>query len=124
MHLRQVCVFTNMLPLNRPEVMLSAAHEKCDAEGRLVDERSRQAIRALLEAQIVDDQAALARAYAGVVENYLSGSLGAVESLTYTRDLRAPLPLDAVQPALRGVPENVDPDRRAVMAGLLASLPR
>src|SRR5207248_4795500 len=59
--------------------------------------------RRYLEAQIVDDQAALARAYAGVVENYLSGSLGTVESLTYTRDLRAPFPLTAVPPTLRGV---------------------
>ena len=42
-----------MLPLNRPEVLISAAHEKFDAEGRLVDERSRQAIRALFAALLV-----------------------------------------------------------------------
>src|SRR5215208_5468564 len=53
LHLRQVCVFTNMLPLNKPEVMISAAHEKFDGDGRLTDERSRQAIRALLEALLV-----------------------------------------------------------------------
>lgn len=48
-HLRQVCVFTNMLPVNKPEVMIGRAHEKFDAQGRLVDERSRESIRALLE---------------------------------------------------------------------------
>ncbi len=47
-HLRQVCVFTNMLPLQRPEVMISTAHQKFDADGRLVDERTRQAIHDLL----------------------------------------------------------------------------
>ena len=39
-----------MLPLNKPEVFVSAAHQKVDAEGRLSDEPSRAAIRALLEA--------------------------------------------------------------------------
>ena len=48
--LRQVCVFTNMLPLNRPEVLIPRAHEKFDADGRLTDEDSRRHIRKLLEA--------------------------------------------------------------------------
>ena len=50
MHLRQVCVFTNMLPLNRPEVLVTKAAEKFDAEGRLTDEATRKHVRALLEA--------------------------------------------------------------------------
>jgi chromate reductase, NAD(P)H dehydrogenase (quinone) len=49
-HLRQTCVFLDMVPLNKPEVFISAAHQKVDAEGRLSDEPSRAAIRALLEA--------------------------------------------------------------------------
>jgi chromate reductase, NAD(P)H dehydrogenase (quinone) len=49
-HLRQTCVYLDMLPLNKPEVFVSAAHQKVDAEGRLSDEPSRAAIRALLEA--------------------------------------------------------------------------
>jgi chromate reductase len=49
-HLRQTCVYLEMIPLNKPEVFVSAAHQKVDAEGRLTDERSRAAIRALLEA--------------------------------------------------------------------------
>lgn len=49
-HLRQVCVFTNMLPLNRPEVFVARAHEKFDPQGRLVDESTRKYVRKLLEA--------------------------------------------------------------------------
>lgn len=49
-HLRQVFVFTNTLAIQKPEVMVSRAHEKFDAEGRLTDEPSRKAIRDLLEA--------------------------------------------------------------------------
>jgi chromate reductase len=49
-HLRQVCVYVNMLPLNKPEVFLTQCHEKFDAQGRLTDENSRQHVRKLLEA--------------------------------------------------------------------------
>src|SRR3989475_717466 len=51
-HLPQTCVFLDMVPLNKPEVFVSAAHQKVDAEGRLSDEPSRAAIRALLEALV------------------------------------------------------------------------
>jgi chromate reductase len=34
-HLRQVCTGTNMLPLNKPEVLVMRAQEKLDADGRL-----------------------------------------------------------------------------------------
>jgi chromate reductase, NAD(P)H dehydrogenase (quinone) len=48
-HLRQTCVFLNMLPLNKPEVFVPVAQTKFDAEGRLTDERARTVIRQLLE---------------------------------------------------------------------------
>jgi chromate reductase len=48
MHLRQVCVFCNMFPLNKPEVLLMRAQEKFDANGRLIDETARGFIRDLL----------------------------------------------------------------------------
>ena len=38
LHLRQVCVFTNMHPLNKPEVLVPRAMEKLDTEGHLTDE--------------------------------------------------------------------------------------
>ena len=47
-HLRQICVFVNVLPVNRPEVMLSGAAKLFDADGRLTDEPSRKFIADLL----------------------------------------------------------------------------
>jgi len=47
-HLRQICVFVNVLPLNRPEVMLAGAAKLFDAEGRLTDEPTRKFIADLL----------------------------------------------------------------------------
>ncbi len=49
-HLRQVAVYTNMLPLNRPEVTVTMARSKFDANGTLTDEPTRQAVAKLLEA--------------------------------------------------------------------------
>jgi chromate reductase len=48
-HLRQVLAFLNVHPLNKPEVLVARANEKFDAEGRLVDETTRQAVAQLLE---------------------------------------------------------------------------
>jgi len=52
MHLRQVCVFCNMFPFNKPEVLLMRAKEKFDADGRLTDETARGLIRDLLLALV------------------------------------------------------------------------
>jgi chromate reductase len=51
-HLRQSMVFVEALPLARPEVMIPFAADKFDGEGRLIDERTRGAIRAQLEALV------------------------------------------------------------------------
>jgi chromate reductase len=48
MNLRQLCVFLNMIPVNKPEVLVGKAHEKIDAEGRLTDEATRKFIGELL----------------------------------------------------------------------------
>jgi chromate reductase len=50
MNLRQVAYAMNMLLLNRPEVMIAQAADKFDAQGRLIDETSRQQIAELLAA--------------------------------------------------------------------------
>jgi chromate reductase, NAD(P)H dehydrogenase (quinone) len=50
LHLRQVCVFTNMLPLNKPELMVARAAEKFDSEGNLNDTATRARLRDLLAA--------------------------------------------------------------------------
>jgi len=47
-HLRQSFVFMNGLVLNQPEVMIGAAGTRFDAEGKLIDEKSRELITALL----------------------------------------------------------------------------
>ncbi|MEJ2637516.1 MAG: NAD(P)H-dependent oxidoreductase [Calditrichia bacterium] len=52
-HLRQVAVFTEMLPLNKPEVFVPRAWEKFDAEGNLLDPKIKEKVRGLLEALAV-----------------------------------------------------------------------
>jgi chromate reductase len=47
-HLRQSFVFMNGLVLNQPEVMIGAAGTRFDEQGKLVDEKSRELITALL----------------------------------------------------------------------------
>jgi len=51
-HLRQSFVFLNMYPVNRPEVMISNATQRFDAQGHLADEALRARIRQLLEALV------------------------------------------------------------------------
>lgn len=43
-HLRQTFVFLNMYPVNRPEVIVTFATQKFDAEGKLLDEKTRELI--------------------------------------------------------------------------------
>ncbi|MBW3537914.1 NAD(P)H-dependent oxidoreductase [Candidatus Parcubacteria bacterium] len=49
-HLRQMFVFLNVHALNRPEVMISDAAAKFDAQGNLIDADTRKRIVRLLEA--------------------------------------------------------------------------
>ncbi|KKQ60586.1 MAG: hypothetical protein US81_C0016G0015 [Parcubacteria group bacterium GW2011_GWE2_38_18] len=49
-HLRQMLVFLDMKPINRPEVMVGLAEEKFDAEGNLTDEKTKRKIGELIEA--------------------------------------------------------------------------
>lgn len=48
-HLRQTMVFLNMFPINQPEVMITKAADRFDADGNLTDETSRELIRQLLQ---------------------------------------------------------------------------
>lgn len=47
-HLRQVGVYLNMHFVNKPEVMIGAAHTKFDAEGKLTDDVAKKLIAQLL----------------------------------------------------------------------------
>jgi chromate reductase len=49
-HLRQVCVYLDMHPLNKPEVFVARAPEKFNAELELTDEATKQVIVAQLDA--------------------------------------------------------------------------
>ena len=49
-HMRQSCVFLNVLLVNQPVVIIAAAHQKFDSAGRLTDEPTRQFIAKLLVA--------------------------------------------------------------------------
>lgn len=51
-HLRQVFVFLDMLPLNKPEVMIGNASRQFDEAGNLVDKDTKNHIRALLESLV------------------------------------------------------------------------
>ncbi len=51
-HLRQSCVFLNMYPLNRPEVMVPFAQDKVDDQGRLTDQATREKIGELVVALV------------------------------------------------------------------------
>jgi len=47
-HLRQICVETEMIPMGKPEIMISRAFEKFDNQGSLTDESVRQHLRQAL----------------------------------------------------------------------------
>ncbi len=49
-HLRQVCVFLNLHPLNRPEVFSNAFSDSFDANGNLVDKKLTQLIADQMQA--------------------------------------------------------------------------
>lgn len=51
-HLRQVMVYLDMHPLNKPEVMIDHAADKFDTDGRLTDEKTREHIRKMLVALV------------------------------------------------------------------------
>lgn len=51
-HLRQVCVYLNILPVNQPEVFVAAANSKFDADGRLTDEPARKLVAQLMQSLV------------------------------------------------------------------------
>jgi chromate reductase len=49
-HLRQIAVFLDMHPLNKPEVMVTRAMEKFDSNGKLTDEATRKLVETFVVA--------------------------------------------------------------------------
>ncbi len=52
-HLRQMLVFLDALPVNKPEVFIAQAHQRFDENGALTDAPTREFIRKLLESLAV-----------------------------------------------------------------------
>jgi chromate reductase, NAD(P)H dehydrogenase (quinone) len=48
-HLRNVAVFTNMIPMNKPEILITSSGTKFDAEGNLTDEKTLELLEIFLE---------------------------------------------------------------------------
>jgi len=51
--LRQIMVFLNMFPLNKPELFVNFAHQKFDEKGNLTDEKTKEYIKGMLEALVI-----------------------------------------------------------------------
>lgn len=51
-HLRQVAVFVDLRFINRPEVMVSEAHKKFDADGNLTDQATIDHLKKLMDALV------------------------------------------------------------------------
>jgi len=51
-HLRQMMICINMVPLNRPEVIVSSVKDKFDEQGNLTDEHTKEKIKELLIALV------------------------------------------------------------------------
>lgn len=50
LHLRQICVYTNMVPLNQPEVLIAHAHDRFDESGEITDASTRDFVASFLDA--------------------------------------------------------------------------
>jgi len=51
-HLRQIFVFLNMYPVNKPEVMIANAASRFDQNGNLTDEKTKEFIRQLIQSLV------------------------------------------------------------------------
>jgi chromate reductase len=51
-HLRQIMLFLDMHPLNRPEAIVANVAEKFDKQGNLTDEHTKEKLKELLEALV------------------------------------------------------------------------
>ena len=48
-HFRQSCVFVNLIPMNKPEIVIPKAMEKFDANGKLTDEATIKKLTEFME---------------------------------------------------------------------------
>jgi chromate reductase len=60
-HLRQSFVVLDMHPVNKPEVFVTFAAQKFDAQGKLLDEQTREIVRTLLKTLVDRTRASVAK---------------------------------------------------------------
>lgn len=48
-HLRGIAVYVNMIPMNKPELLIANSREKFDSDGNLTDEKTLQHLKIFLE---------------------------------------------------------------------------
>lgn len=53
LHLRQICVYTNMVPLNQPEVLIGHAHDRFNASGEITDASTRDFLATFLQSLLL-----------------------------------------------------------------------
>lgn len=53
MHLRQVFMYNNMIPVNKPEVFVNQANTKFDEAGNLIDEKTKELLRQQMSSLVV-----------------------------------------------------------------------
>ncbi len=81
-------------------------------------------VRSSLREQVLREREGLARSYALVVGEYFKTAFGAVEAAGQIPVIREPLNLSAVSAQNKGIPPEMEPERRAAMAGIPKVFPR
>lgn len=52
-HLRQILSYLNMYTINKPEVLIAVAPDKCNSQGEFTDKATRDDIQSLVEALVI-----------------------------------------------------------------------
>jgi hypothetical protein len=81
-------------------------------------------VRSSLREQVLREREALARSYSLVASEYFKSAFGAVETAATNPTIAAPLNLGAVTTELRGIPPEMEPERRQAMVATQKAFPR
>jgi methyl-accepting chemotaxis protein len=81
-------------------------------------------VRASLREQVLRDQDALSKSYALIATEYFRSAFGAVETAATNPTISAPLNTGAMTNELRGIPPEMEPERRQAMVATQKAFPR
>jgi hypothetical protein len=76
------------------------------------------------QAQIQRDDTAVAEVYGGLVQEYLDGIVGTLQTVAAAPAIRAPLEINQMRAELHGIPQDADPGGRAILRGEFNALQR